>query len=107
MNFTLQKMSPIAGEPSSIQLSPLWSVFMLEWFSSTLNKDATLTLLYYAGYLTMTVCDFYPTVLSVLISVKANDCFKIPNPEVMADWADWARWAVGDVESCNHIYSKL
>ena len=27
-------------------------VFTLEWFSSTLSKDATLTLLYYAGYLT-------------------------------------------------------
>ena len=35
------------------------SMFTLEWFSFTLTTDATLTLLYYAGYLTMTVCRFY------------------------------------------------
>ena len=34
-------------------------------------------------------------VLSALISVKANDRFKIPNPEVMTDRA---RWLIGDVE---------
>ena len=72
------------------------SVFTLEWFSLTLSKNATLTLLYYAGYLTMTVCYFCPMVLSVLISTKANDRFKIPNLEVMMDWA---RWIIGDVES--------
>jgi len=52
--------------------------------SLTLSKNATLTLLYYAGYLTMT----------------ANDRFKIPNPEVMTDWA---RWIIGDVESGDDI----
>jgi hypothetical protein len=62
--------------------------------SSTLSKNAMLTLLYYAGYLTMTVCYFYPMVLSVLISAKAHGQFKIPNPEVMTDWA---RWIIGDV----------
>jgi hypothetical protein len=60
-------------------------VFTLEWFSLTLSKNATL---YYAGYLTMTVCYFYPMVLSVLISAKANGRFRIPNPEVMTDWMD-------------------
>ena len=44
----------------------------------------------------MTVCYFYPMVLSVLISAKANGRFKIPNREVMADWA---RWLIGDVQS--------
>ena len=66
---------------------------MLEWFSLTLSTNATLTLLYYAGYLTMTVCNFYPMVPSVLISTKANGRFKIPNLEVMMDWA---RWIIGD-----------
>ncbi|KIL70012.1 hypothetical protein M378DRAFT_156070, partial [Amanita muscaria Koide BX008] len=47
--------------------------------SSTLSKDATLTLLYYAGYLTMT----------------GNGRAKIPNPEVMTDWA---RWITGAIE---------
>ena len=37
----------------------------------------------------MTVCYFYPMVPSVLISVKANEQFKIPNWEVMTDWARW------------------
>ena len=64
-------------------------VFTLDWFSLTLSKNATLNLLYYAGYLTMTVCYFYSKVLSVLISAKANDRFKIPNSEVMTDWARW------------------
>jgi len=50
----------------------------------TSSKNATLTLLYYAGYLTMT----------------ANDKFKIPNTEVMTDWA---RWVIGDVGSWHHI----
>jgi hypothetical protein len=72
-------------------------VFTLEWFSLTLSTAATLSLLYYAGYLTMTVCYFYPMVLSVLISAKVNGRFKIPNREVMADWT---RWVIGDdVES--------
>jgi hypothetical protein len=70
-------------------------VFTLEWFSSMLSKDATLTLLYYAGYLTMTVCYFYPIILFVLISSKGNGRIKIPNPEVMTDWA---RWITGAVE---------
>ena len=76
------------------------SVFTLEWFSFTLTKNATLTLLYYAGYLTMTVCYFYPMVISVLISAKANGRFKIPNLEVMTDWA---RWVIGDVEPSDDI----
>jgi hypothetical protein len=42
----------------------------------------------------MTVCYFCPTVLSVLISAKIDGRSKIPNREVMADWA---RWIVGDV----------
>lgn len=78
-------------------------VFTMEWFSMTLSKNATLTLLYYAGYLTMTVCYFYPMVLSVLISSKANGRFKIPNPEVMTDWA---RWIIGDVESSDDILKR-
>jgi hypothetical protein len=57
-------------------------------------------LLYYAGYLTITVGYVYTVVLSVLISAKANDQFKIPNPEVMTDWA---RWVTGDVEFPDHI----
>ena len=75
-------------------------VFTLEWFSLTLSKNATLSLLYYASYLTMTVGYFYPMVLSVLISAKANGRFKIPNAEVMTDWA---RWIIGDVKSLDHI----
>jgi PD-(D/E)XK nuclease superfamily len=75
-------------------------VFTLEWFSPTLSKDATLTLLYYAGYLTMTVCYFYRMVLSILISAKANGRFKIPNSEVMMDWA---RWCIADVESYHDV----
>jgi hypothetical protein len=62
--------------------------------SLTLGKNATLTLLYYAGYLTMTVCHFSLTVISVVISAKARNRFKIPNLEVMTDWA---RWVIGDV----------
>ncbi|KAK2459529.1 hypothetical protein APHAL10511_008453 [Amanita phalloides] len=46
--------------------------------SSTLSKDVTLTLLYYAGYLTMT----------------GNGRVKIPNLEVMTDWASWITGAV-------------
>jgi hypothetical protein len=74
---------------------------MLEWFSLISCKDADtmLTLLYYAGYLTMTVCYFYPMALSALISAKANERFEIPNLEVMADWAAWARWVISDVPS--------
>ena len=75
-------------------------VFTLEWFSSTLSTNATLTLLYYAGYLTMTVFYFYPMVLSVLISAKADGRFKIPNAEVMTDWA---RWIIGDEYSYHDI----
>src|SRR5271170_218555 len=77
-------MSHLAG--ALVHCGP---VFTLRWFSSTLSKNATLTLLYYTGYLTMTVCYLYPMVLSILISVKADDRFKIPNAEVMTDWAGW------------------
>jgi len=48
----------------------------------TLSTNATLTLLYYAGYLTVTI----------------SGRFKIPNPEVMIDWA---RWVVGGVPRRN------
>jgi hypothetical protein len=49
----------------------------------------------------MTVCYFYPIVLSVLISAKADGRFRIPNPEVMTDWAKW----IGDVVSRDNILS--
>ena len=75
-------------------------VLTLEWCSPTFSTDATLTLLCYAGYLTMTVCYFCPMVLSVQISAKIDGRFKIPNREVMADWA---RWIVGDVSFRNNI----
>ena len=48
----------------------------------------------------MTVCYFYPMVLSVLISAKVDGRFKIPNQEVMADWA---RWITGDGNFEDHI----
>jgi hypothetical protein len=54
-----------------------------------LDPNGTLTLLYYAGYLTMTVCNFQAMTLSVLISVKGTGKFKIPNQEVMVDWVRW------------------
>ena len=43
----------------------------------------------------MTVCCFYAMMASVLISVKPTKRFKIPNREVMVDWA---RWVIGNVE---------
>lgn len=64
-------------------------VFTLKRFSATPCKHATLTLLYYADYLTITVFHFYPMVLSVLISAKIDSGFRIPNQEVMTDWASW------------------
>ena len=72
------------------------SVFILKWFNETLdtNAAATLTLLYYAGYLTITVCYINPVVLFILISSKADNQFQIPNQKVMSDWA---RWFFGDV----------
>jgi hypothetical protein len=79
-------------------------VLTLEWFSITLSKNATLTLLYYAGYLTTTVCYFYPMVLSVLTSPEIDGRFKIPNREIMADWA---RCTTGGVESWDKILSCL
>ena len=71
-----------------------------ECISSTLGHDETLTLLYYGGYLTMTVCYFYPIVLSILISAKDNGRFRIPNQEVMTDWA---RWIIRKIESPGDI----
>lgn len=41
-------------------------------------------------------------VLSVLISAKIGGRFKIPNREVMTDWA---RWVISGVESCDNILS--
>jgi hypothetical protein len=60
----------------------------------------TLTLLYYAGYLTMTVHYFQAMIISILISVKPTGRFKIPNQEVMTDWA---RWITDGVESYTDI----
>jgi hypothetical protein len=57
-------------------------------------------LLYYAGYLTMTVCCFHAMIISVLIIVKPTGRFKIPNREVMVDWV---RWITGGAESCTDI----
>jgi len=48
----------------------------------------------------MTVCLFHTMINSVLISVKPTGRFKIPNREVMADWA---RWITGGVESYTDI----
>jgi hypothetical protein len=41
-------------------------------------------------------------VLSVLISAKIDGRFKIPNREIMTDWA---RWIIDGEESCNDILS--
>jgi hypothetical protein len=77
------------------------SVFMLERFSLTLSKDAMLTLLYYGGYLTMTVCYFYLMVPVLIYAIdKVNYQFKIPNLEVMTDWS---RWIVGHAEFSDDI----
>jgi len=48
----------------------------------------------------MTVCLFHTMINSVLISVKPTGQFKIPNREVMVDWA---RWITGGVESYTDI----
>ena len=65
-----------------------------------MNMDETLTLLYYAGYLTQTVCCFREEVISVLIIIKISKKFKIPNWEVMVDWG---RWIAGKVEGSAHV----
>jgi hypothetical protein len=65
-----------------------------------LNLEETLTLLYYAGYLTLTVCYFHAIIISVLMSVKSTGNLKIPNREVLADWATWI---TGTVENVNDI----
>ena len=52
-------------------------------------------MLYYGGYLTMTVRLFQTMINSVLISVKPTGQFKIPNREVMVDWARWITGGVG------------
>ena len=51
-------------------------------------------MLFYAGYLTITVCRLYPIALSFLISAQEGGRFKIPNREVMSDWV---RWVISDV----------
>jgi hypothetical protein len=48
----------------------------------------------------MTVCLFHTMINSVLISIKPTGQFKIPNREVMVDWA---RWITGGVESYTDI----
>lgn len=60
----------------------------------------TLTLLYYAGYLTTTVHCFHTMIISILISVKPTGWFKVPNREVMVDWA---RWITGSDDSYTDI----
>ena len=60
-----------------------------------MNVQETLTLLYYAGYLTMTVCCFHAMIISVLTPVKPTGQFKIPNREVTMDWARWAAGGTG------------
>lgn len=48
----------------------------------------------------MTVRHFHAILISVLISVKPTGRFKVPNREVMVDWA---RWVTGGVESYTDI----
>ena len=79
----------------------LLPILTLGWFSSALDIYGTFTLLYYAGYLTMTstktVCCFHAIMILVLISIKpeGGTRFKIPNREVMDDWAQWITDTVG------------
>jgi hypothetical protein len=49
----------------------------------------------------MTACLFHTMINSVLNSVKPTGQFKIPNREVMVDWA---RWITGGVESYTDIF---
>jgi len=56
--------------------------------------------MYYAGYLTESVRCFHAMIISVLISIKPTGRFKIPNREVMVDWAGWI---TGSVESYANI----
>ena len=42
----------------------------------------------------MTVCYFYLIVLFILIPAKGNGQVKIPNLEVMTDWARWITSAI-------------
>ena len=94
-----RRVSPLASVPTSYPRR-LLLILTLGWLSSTLDICETLTLLYYAGYLTMTstktVRCFRAMLISVLISVKPEgDQFKIPNQEVMSDWAQWIVDTVG------------
>jgi len=66
---TIERLLSDADVPLELDESVTFTI-------STLNIKETLTLLYYAGYLTMT-----PT-----------GRFKVPNREVMVDWA---RWIIG------------
>jgi len=90
------KISPITCEPTSINVVHRDLIFTLGWFSDTLSKDESLSLLFYAGYLTITVCCLYPIALSFLIPAQAGGRFKIPNREVISDWV---RWVIGDANS--------
>lgn len=56
--------------------------------------------MYYAGYLTESVRCFHAMIISVLISVKPTGRFKIPNRQVMVDWAGWI---TGSIESYANI----
>jgi hypothetical protein len=89
-----------SGAPTSYPCLHHCPNLTLGWFSSTLNLDETLTLLYYAGYLTMTVRCFRTMIISILTSVKDTGRFKIPNLEIMVDWA---RWVTADVKSHTDI----
>ena len=71
-----------------------------------MNLEETLTLLYYAGYLTMTVCYFHAMIISVLMSFKPSGNLKIPNQEVLADWATWITGTVANVNDILGICTR-
>ena len=89
-------MSPSVRTPTVVALFNI----DLMVIRPTMNLGETLTLLYYAGYLTMTVSYFHAIIISVLMSVKPSRNLKIPNREVLADWATWI---TGTVENVNDI----
>ncbi len=97
ISFELQESVTFSKCVTSYSHRPLL-ILTFGWFSSTLDIYETLTLLYYAGYLTMTktVCRFPAMIISVLISIKPEGVqFKIPNREVMDDWAQWITTTIG------------
>jgi hypothetical protein len=71
-----------------------------------LDLEETFTLLYYAGYLTMTVCYFHAIIISILMFVKPSGKLKIPNREVLADWATWITGTVANVNDILGICTR-